>query len=99
MTSEKGKMKVCCIIPVYNVARYLQKCVNSALNQTYQNIEIILVNDASTDNSAIICENIQALYPFKVHFINKLKNEGVDKARFTGLEYVLNKYEVGGNIH
>ena len=42
------------IVPVYNVEKYLERCVNSIINQTYKNIEIILVNDGSTDN----CGNI-----------------------------------------
>ena len=44
------------IVPVYNVADYLDECLNSIINQTYQNIEIILINDGSTDNSPQICE-------------------------------------------
>ena len=42
------------IVPVYNVEKYLERCVNSIINQTYKNIEIILVNDGSTDNSGNI---------------------------------------------
>mgnify|MGYP003327582792 CR=1 FL=1 len=44
------------IIPVYNAENYLEKCLNSLINQTYKNLEIIIVNDGSTDNSASICE-------------------------------------------
>lgn len=90
-TLKKDKLDVYCIIPVYNTAKYLRKCVDSVLKQTYRNVEIILVNDASTDNSAKICAKYQTLYPDRIHFINKPKNEGVDKARFTGLEYVFGK--------
>ena len=43
------------IVPVYNVEKYLEKCVNSLLQQTYKNIEIILVNDGSTDESGKMC--------------------------------------------
>ena len=46
------------IVPVYNVERYLEECLNSIQNQTYTDIEVILVNDGSTDDSAVICENI-----------------------------------------
>ncbi|WRK53130.1 glycosyltransferase [Coprobacillaceae bacterium CR2/5/TPMF4] len=44
------------IIPVYNVSKYLDKCLQSVVTQTYSNIQIILVNDGSTDNSGEICE-------------------------------------------
>ena len=44
------------IIPVYNVEKYLKRCIKSIINQTYKNIEIILVNDGSTDNSYRICQ-------------------------------------------
>lgn len=44
------------IIPVYNVSKYLDKCLQSVVSQTYSNIQIILVNDGSTDNSGEICE-------------------------------------------
>jgi len=49
-------MKVSIIIPVYNAEQFLDECINSALNQTYNNIEIIAVNDGSTDNSKNILE-------------------------------------------
>ena len=45
------------IVPVYNVEEYLKECIDSILNQTYKNFEIILVNDGSTDKSGIICED------------------------------------------
>ncbi len=89
-------MKISCIIPVYNVSRYLRKCVDSVLNQTYTDFEIILVNDCSTDNSAEICRQYQISYPNKVTFIDKPINEGVDKARFTGLYKVLAENRRGG---
>ena len=44
------------IIPIYNVETYLSKCIDSVLGQTFSDLEIILVNDGSTDNSGIICE-------------------------------------------
>ena len=43
--------KISVIVPVYNVEQYLERCVDSIINQTYKNLEIILVNDGSTDNS------------------------------------------------
>ena len=44
------------IVPVYNVEKYLKKCVDSIINQTYKNLEIVLVDDGSTDNSGMICD-------------------------------------------
>ena len=44
------------VIPVYNVEKYVEKCLDSVINQTYQNLEIIIVNDGSTDNSLSVCQ-------------------------------------------
>ena len=48
--------KITVIVPVYNVENYLNKCLDSLINQTYKNLEIIVINDGSTDNSGIICQ-------------------------------------------
>ena len=47
------------IIPIYNTGKYLEKCIESVLNQTYTDLEVILVNDGSTDNSLDICRNMK----------------------------------------
>lgn len=78
-------MMVSVIIPVYNVSKTLQKCVSSVLSQTYKNIEVILVNDASTDDSLHICRKL-ALGDKRVKVIDKQCNEGVEKARISGLK-------------
>ncbi|MBD5228358.1 MAG: glycosyltransferase family 2 protein [Bacteroidales bacterium] len=90
-------MKVSCIVPVYNTSSFLHKAISSILKQTYQDFEIILINDASTDYSKEICLLYSATYPDKIVFIDKKVNEGVDKARFTGIDYVL-KNNPGGSI-
>lgn len=71
------------IVPVYNTEKYLERCVNSLIHQTYQNIEIILVNDGSTDNSQSICEKFAGKNR-RIHLINQ-KNGGSSIARNTGL--------------
>ena len=45
------------VVPIYNVEKYLNECIESIVNQTYNNLEIILVNDGSTDNCAKICDD------------------------------------------
>lgn len=82
--------KVSIIIPVYNVEKYLRKCLDSVINQTCKDIEIIIINDGSTDNSLEICKEYSKNDP-RIKLIDK-KNEGVSKARNTGLAYVTGKY-------
>lgn len=79
------------IIPIYNSARYLSQCLDSILEQSYKNLEIIAVNDASPDNSMHICQNY-ALKDKRIKIIDKKKNEGVDRVRFSGLELAKGKY-------
>lgn len=67
------------IVPVYNAERYIKNCVKSIQNQEYSNIEIILVNDGSTDNSKVICEEM-ALHDNRIKLISK-KNAGPSAAR------------------
>ena len=57
------EIKVSVIVPVYNVERYLHKCVRSLLDQTYKNVEIILVDDESTDHCPQICDEFAARFP------------------------------------
>ncbi len=71
------------IIPVYNAENYLSQCVESILEQTYENIEIILVNDESKDNSGLLCDNFKQKSD-KVKVIHK-KNEGAALTRNKGL--------------
>ena len=78
------KMKVSIIVPVYNVESYLKKCLESIINQTYKNIEIILIDDGSTDNSSIICDNYQEIDK-RIKVIHQ-ENMGLSSARNKGLE-------------
>lgn len=78
------------IVPVYNVEKYLSQCIKSILGQTYKNIEVILVNDGSLDESGKICDSFLEL-DSRIKVIHK-ENEGLGYARNTGLEYVSGEY-------
>lgn len=79
------------IVPVYNVAPYLEECVSSLSKQTYKNIEIILVNDCSKDNSLEICKKL-ANADSRIIVINNNKNSGVSYTRNHGLQVAKGKY-------
>lgn len=76
--------KVSVIIPIYKVEKYLQNCVDSVINQTYSNLEIILVNDGSPDNCGNICDEY-AKKDTRIKVIHK-ENGGLSSARNSGLE-------------
>lgn len=78
------------IIPVYNVEKYLEKCINTIINQTYINIEVILVNDGSTDKSLNICNEFKEKDK-RIKIINK-KNGGLSDARNAGIKNAHGKY-------
>ncbi len=82
--------KVSIIIPVYNVQTYIEECLKSLLQQTYKNLEIILVNDGSTDNSGIICDKY-AEADTRIRVFHK-ENGGVSSARNVGLQNVTGDY-------
>lgn len=84
------KPKVSIIVPIYNVDKYLSRCLDSILNQSLKEIEIIAVNDGSTDKSYEILLDYQKSDP-RLKVINK-KNGGVSAARNTGLEQVSGEY-------
>ena len=78
------------IIPVYNVEKYLKECLESVINQTYTNLEIILVDDGSTDGSGNICDEYKKR-DTRIKVIHK-ENGGVSIARNLGLNYVNGQY-------
>ena len=78
-------MKISVIVPVYNVENYLEKCLNSLVNQTLQEIEILVINDGSTDNSQKIIEVFQSKFPQKIKTFAK-ENGGLSDARNYGID-------------
>lgn len=82
--------KITVIVPVYNVAQYLIRCLDSIQNQSYRNLEIILVDDGSLDNCPKICEDIKQL-DSRVKVIHK-ENGGLGFARNSGLDIATGEY-------
>ena len=83
-------IKISVIIPVYNAEQYLKDCVDSIINQSYQNFELILVDDGSSDNSPKICDDYAAK-DNRIIVIHK-SNNGVSAARKTGLDNASGDY-------
>lgn len=81
--------KVSIIIPIYNAEKYLYKCLKSVKEQTYTNIEVLMINDGSTDNSETICKEF--LSDSRFSLINK-ENGGVSSARNLGIERCSGEY-------
>ena len=79
------------VVPVYNVEKYLEICINSILSQTYQDFELILIDDGSTDSSGVICDNYQRTNPEKIKVIHQ-SNAGLLSARITGLHETKGRY-------
>ena len=84
-------IKVSIIIPVYNASKYLAKCLDSVLNQTLDMIEVIAINDGSTDASKEILDQYQAKYNSKLKVVHKT-NEGIGKTRNLGIGIAKGEY-------
>ena len=78
------------IVPVYNSEKYVSVCIESILKQTYQNIEVILVDDGSTDESGKVCDEFEQA-DHRVRVFHK-KNGGVSSARNLGIEKCRGRY-------
>lgn len=85
-------MKVSVVIPVYNVKPYLERCVQSVLRQTYKDVEVILVDDGSTDGSGELCDKI-AERDSRVRVIHQ-ENQGLSGARNTGIRQATGEYVI-----
>lgn len=78
------------VVPVYNVEKYIARCLNSLINQTYKKIEIIVVDDGSEDNSGTLCDEF-GQKDDRIQIIHQ-RNKGLSAARNTGLRYCNGKY-------
>ena len=81
-----GMYKISIIVPVYNSEKYLKRCVESILSQTFRDFEIILVDDGSKDGSGGICDDYSRRFD-NIHTIHQ-KNSGAATARNTGIDWV-----------
>ena len=86
----ESKALISIIVPIYNVEKYLRQCLDSVLNQTYQNFECLLINDGSPDNSAGICKEYVDK-DARFHYFEK-ENGGLASARNLGIKYSKGKY-------
>ena len=84
------KFKISVIVPVYNVEKYVKRCIDSIVNQSYENLEIILIDDGSTDLSHQICDDL-AKKDSRIIVVHK-ENGGLSSARNTGLDIATGDY-------
>ncbi len=85
------KQLVSVVIPLYNTEKYIEETMQSILDQTYKNIEIVIVDDGSKDQSPSIVKNLAEKYPGQVKYVHQ-KNQGVSVARNTGIENASGEY-------
>lgn len=88
------EIKVSIVIPVYKVEKYIERCLRSVFNQTYANIECIIVNDCTPDNSFIIAKELVESYHGSIDFkfVEHEKNKGLSEARNTGIKMATGHY-------
>lgn len=84
--------KISIIVPIYNSENYLKRCVDSLINQTYRNIEIILVNDGSTDKSGVICNDYKSKYEYVKVIHHSLSSGAAGLPRNTGINAASGEY-------
>lgn len=84
--------KISIVVPVYNVEEYLERCVDSLLGQTYQNMEIILVDDCSTDGSGQLAKKYAEDHMDKCRFVQREQNGGLAAARNSGIAIATGSY-------
>ena len=92
MTKENlTKIKISTVVPTYNQEKHLEEALTSIINQTFKPYEILIINDASTDDSKNICEKFQKIYN-NIKMINLTKNMGVSNARNVGIKNASGDY-------
>ncbi|MEI8273801.1 MAG: glycosyltransferase family 2 protein, partial [Paludibacter sp.] len=87
--------KVSILVPVYNVSKYIERCARSLFEQTFQDIEYIFVDDASSDNSIDLLNNVLLDYPIRqkqVSILNNKKNQGVGISRNIAIDFSKGEY-------
>ena len=89
--NSKNQSKVSVIIPTYNRAYLISRAINSVLNQTYQDFEIIIVDDGSTDNTEEVIKEFQEKDE-RIKYIRHKNNKGEAAARNTGIKAAKNEY-------
>lgn len=87
---NNGNEKISIIVPIYNSEKYLNKSINSIINQSYKNLEILLINDGSTDNSGKICDDFSKI-DNRIKVIHK-DNEGVSATKNLGIKICTGNY-------
>lgn len=90
MNQTEEKIKFSVVLPIYNVEKYLNRCLDSVMNQTYKKLEIILVDDGSPDNCPQMCDN-WAKVDDRIKVVHK-KNAGLGEARNSGLDVATGDY-------
>lgn len=85
-----NKIKISIIVPVYNSEKTISRTIESIINQTYKNLELIIINDGSTDNSREICSQYASQYE-QIRYI-EVENKGVSHARNIGIKNAIGKY-------
>ena len=91
---HKNDVKVSLVVPVYNVSAYIERCINSVLNQTYHNIECIIVDDCTPDDSIEKAKKLVSTYKgdIRFKFVAHEKNRGLSAGRNTGTEHSTGDY-------
>lgn len=85
------KEKISIIVPCYNEEKYIERCINSILSQTLNNIELIIIDDGSKDNTYKICKNYEIKFPDKIKIIYQ-ENQGQGIAKNIGIKYAQGTY-------
>ena len=91
IAEDDGSYVLSAIVLVYNGLPYLEECINSLVNQTLDNLEILLINDASTDDSLSVCKKFEKMYD-NVRLIDKEKNEGLATSANLGISLARGEY-------